>query len=64
MAHEVQIKFSAHLKRFVELPNEFAATGETVHDVLERLEIAHPGVSSYVLHENGKLRQHVNIFPR
>lgn len=62
MPHPVEIKFSAHLKRFVDLPDSYPANGETVRDVVAQLESDFPGVSAYLLHENGKLRQHVNLF--
>lgn len=62
MNHQVEVKFSAHLKRFVDLPDAYQATGETVRDVVDSLETDFPGVSGYLLHENGKMRQHVNLF--
>jgi len=62
MPHQVQVKFSAHLKRFIELPDSFEATGDSVRDVVDGLESEFPGLSGYLLHENGKLRQHVNLF--
>jgi molybdopterin synthase sulfur carrier subunit len=62
MLHEVEIRFSSHLKRFIDLPETHLATGETVRDIVDALESSFPGVSGYLLHENGKLRQHVNLF--
>ena len=62
MTHDVEVKFSAHLKRFVELPDVYRTSGETIRDVVDALESDFPGVSGYLLHENGKLRQHVNLF--
>lgn len=62
MSHQVDVRFSAHLKRFVELPDVHASQGETVRDVIDDLEKTYPGVEGYLLHENGKLRQHVNLF--
>ncbi len=38
MAFQVQVKFSAHLKRFIELPELFEAIGNTFHDVVDQLE--------------------------
>lgn len=58
----IKVNFSAHLRRFIELPDSCEVSGETVRDLIEELEMAYPGVSDYVLHENGKLRQHVNLF--
>ena len=62
MARDVEVKFSSHLKRFVDLPDVFHATGETIRDIIDQLEKEYPGVTGYLLHENGKLRQHVNLF--
>ena len=62
MSKTVEVKFSAHLKRFVDLPDSFEATGSSVRDVVDQLESNFKGISGYILHENGKLRQHVNLF--
>lgn len=58
----VSVRFSNHLKRFVDLPDSFECDCRTVREVLESLENAFPGVSGYLIHENGQLRQHVNVF--
>ena len=44
------------------MPRECEANGETVAELVRDLEQQFPGVSDYLVHENGKLRQHVNIF--
>lgn len=62
MPSQVEVKFSAHLKRFVDLPEVHRSHGDTVKDIVDDLERNYPGVSNYLLHENGKLRQHVNLF--
>ena len=62
MPHTVEVKFSAHLKRFVDLPESYQSTGGTVRDIIDALELEFPGISGYLLHENGILRQHVNLF--
>ncbi len=59
---EVTVHFSAHLRRFMELPKTCEATGSTVRELILDLERQFPGVTDYILHENGKLRQHVNLF--
>ena len=58
----VTIRFSDHLRRFVELPEQFECNSVTVGEAIEQLELSFPGISSLMLHENGKLRPHVNIF--
>lgn len=58
----VTVRFSSHLRRFIDLPDLFECESETVRDLVDQLEEAFPGVSSYLLHENGCVRQHVNIF--
>jgi molybdopterin synthase sulfur carrier subunit len=58
----VKVRFPRHLRRHVDLPAACDASGETVADVVRDLERQHPGVTNYLLHEDGRLRQHVNIF--
>lgn len=62
MTYPIEIRFSAHLKRFVDLPDVYRTSGSSVRDVIDQLESDFPGVTTYLLHENGKLRQHVNLF--
>lgn len=56
------VKFTYALKRFFPGLQQTAAKGGTLGAVLEEMESCYPGVRSYVLDEQGKLRQHVNIF--
>ena len=58
----ITVRFSNHLRRFVDLPDAFESEATTVRELVDQLEEAFPGVSSYLLHENGCIRQHVNIF--
>jgi molybdopterin converting factor small subunit len=58
----VQVRFSSHLLRHLELPEECVASGRTIREVVDELEQRFPGFSAYIVHENGALRQHVNIF--
>jgi len=56
------IRFTPILSRFFpELDNRTLATG-TVADLLMQLEGEFPGLSAYLLDDQGALRQHVNIF--
>lgn len=37
-------------------------SGETVCEVIDALERAHPGIRFYICHETGELRPYVNVF--
>jgi molybdopterin synthase sulfur carrier subunit len=37
-------------------------TGETVREVIDALERAHPGIRFHICHETGELRPYVNVF--
>ena len=56
------VKFTANLKRFYPdlTPGEFE--GNNVAQVLEAVNELYPGIKGYIVDEQGKLRQHVNIF--
>ncbi len=51
-----------YLLRFKSLPRECEVPGDSVFELIENLENQYPGVRDYVVYENGKMRQHVNIF--
>ena len=59
---EIEVRFPPHLRRFMKLPEVHLSSGNTVREVVENLEVEVPGVSDYLMHENGTMRQHVNIF--
>lgn len=56
------IKFTYALKRFFPKLTDITARGETIPAILQELEASYPGVTKYVLDDQGRLRQHVNIF--
>ena len=56
------VKFTYALKRFFPKLTDTTAAGKTLRAVLEELEARYPGVTRYVLDDQGRLRQHVNIF--
>ncbi len=58
----VAVRFSRHLTRHFTIPDTVEAAGENVSEILSDLERQFPGVSAYIVHENGALRQHVNVF--
>lgn len=62
MAQNVLVRLPPHLRRYMELPAEVEVSGNTVRELLDEMESRFPGFAGYVLHENGSLRQHVNIF--
>lgn len=57
-----KIRFTSALKRFFPTLSEMEMEGETVRDILTNLEKAYPGISTYLLQDDGTLRKHVNIF--
>lgn len=56
------IRFAAHISHFTGAPLECEANGTTVAEVIHDLDQRFDGLASYLLHENGTLRQHVNVF--
>jgi molybdopterin converting factor small subunit len=57
-----KIRFTSALKRFFPNLSELDTEGETVRDVLTNIEKLYPGISNYLLQDDGALRKHVNIF--
>lgn len=57
-----KIKFTSALKRFFPSLSETEIEGRSVKEVLYNVEKIHPGISSYLMDDNGVLRKHVNIF--
>jgi len=56
------VKFTYALKRFFPRLTDTKASGKTIPAVLQEIEASYPGVTKYVLDDQGRLRQHVNIF--
>jgi len=57
-----QVKFTYALKRFFPTLREMPAEGTSFREVFDELDRQYPGLSTYVLDEQGRLRKHVNIF--
>ncbi len=57
-----QVAFTRHLLRFFPDLVEGEVQGATVRELVDELERRHPGFSSYVVDETGRLRRHVNVF--
>jgi len=58
----IRVTFPTHLRRHFPVPPECSADGVTVAEVVRDLERQYPGLTAYLIHEDGSLRQHVNIF--
>jgi len=57
-----KVKFTAALNRFFPGLRELEVQGDTVQEILKHVNSEVPGLTSYLLEEDGGLRQHVNIF--
>jgi len=56
------ISFTSALKRFFPGLKTLEIPGDTVADVIGHLERQFPGLADYICDDQGRLRQHVNIF--
>lgn len=56
------VKFTYALKRFFPGLKDTPAKGNTLASVLQEMDASYPGVRTYLLDEQGRLRPHVNIF--
>ncbi len=57
-----KVKFTSALSRFFPGLTDMQVSGETVGEVLKKINQEVPGIDSYLLEEDGSLRKHVNIF--
>lgn len=58
-----KISFTSALKRFFpDLQEEVQLPGNKVSEVLDNLEKKYPGITDYLVDEEGHLRKHINIF--
>ena len=58
----VKVKFTSALSRFFPNLKEMEIEGSTVFEVISKVNEKIPGISNYILEEDGSLRKHVNIF--
>jgi molybdopterin converting factor small subunit len=56
------VQFTYALRRFFPEIKPIKVDGDTVRMVIEQLEQQFPGMRSYILDDQGRLREHVNIF--
>ncbi len=54
--------FTYALKRFFPGIEETEVDSGSVKEVLAQLEQSYPGLSGYIVDDQGQLRQHVNVF--
>ena len=56
------VKFTRALRRFFPTLQDTPAEACTLTQVLDEMDEHYPGVKTYLLDEQGRLRRHVNIF--
>jgi molybdopterin converting factor small subunit len=57
-----RVIFARHLQNLLPLPESCEIAARTAAEAVHEIEERFPGVAAYLVHENGALRQHVNIF--
>ncbi len=57
-----KVNFTYALKRFYPDLKEMEVSAPDVNELLRLVEIHYPGIRSYLVDDQGILRQHVNIF--
>ena len=57
-----RVNFTYALKRFYPNLEPFDMEASNVMEVVDGLELNYPGLKDYLVDEQGRLRQHVNIF--
>lgn len=57
-----KVNFTYALKRFYPNLESVDITADNVSEVVSGLEHYYPGLKDYLVDEQGRLRQHVNIF--
>ena len=57
-----EIHFTQALKRFFPNLEPVQSEKSSIPDILEELEQKYPGITGYILDDQGHLRKHVNIF--
>ncbi|MFY0406665.1 MoaD/ThiS family protein [Solicola sp. PLA-1-18] len=58
----VPVRIPTILRTYTGGANEVTVEGETLDEVLDALEQAHPGIKARVVDEEGKMRRFVNIY--
>lgn len=58
----VKVNFTSHLEVFFPKIKSQSLEANSLKELLEKLNCIYPGISSYLLEDNGSIRKHVNIF--
>lgn len=56
------VNFTSALKRFYPNLHPLSIEGDTVADILAKLNNEYPNMTDYLVDEHGVLRHHINIF--
>jgi len=56
------IRFTSALQRFFPNLQSAEVEGQTVSELLQKVDELYPGLTAYLVDEHGELRQHVNIY--
>ena len=57
-----KVKFTHALKRFFPTIKSLELEAPDVSELMKQIDTLYPGIASYVLDDQGALREHVNIF--
>ncbi len=57
-----RVKFTSNLKRFYPDLSPMEIEVDSIPGILSIIDERHPGLRDYIVDEQGRLRQHVNIF--
>jgi molybdopterin synthase sulfur carrier subunit len=56
------VRIPSPLRRYTNGQSKVTVSGTTVTEVLENLDVAHPGVKARIYDESGQIKRYVNIF--
>jgi sulfur-carrier protein len=56
------VKFTYALEKFFPGIKAIPTKGNTLQEILDEVEVRYPKIQNYLLDDQGKLRNHVNIF--
>jgi molybdopterin synthase sulfur carrier subunit len=58
----VEVSFPPSLRRHFPVPARCTIEARTAAEAVAEIDRQFPGVAAYLIHENGALRPHVNLF--
>ena len=58
----VQVNFTSHLEVFFPKIKSQTIEAKNLTDLLKKLNQIYPGITGYLLEDNGSIRKHVNVF--